>query len=427
MDLKSGYPFWAIKNGLIFQAPRLTENHETDVLIIGAGITGALICEKLQTDGHRVTVVDERDVAWGSTAASTALLQYEIDTPLIDLMRLYGEDHALLAYRACAAAVGKVGELAARLGEDVDHAEQSSLYYASSQSDVAQLRAEHYQRQAHGFDVRLLGPGELSSRFGIEAPLAILSALAARMDPYRFTSKLLAKCVSSGARVFDRTSVEELVPNVGGVRVRLRGGLFVQARYVIIAAGYASQHWLKASVATNRSSYAFVTDPMSEQALGELGETIVWETARPYLYLRTTGDGRVLVGGEDDAVDIAVKRDACVEKKAALLVEKVRAVMPRLDLEPAFAWAGTFAETEDGLPFFGSHEEWGPSVKFAMAYGGNGITYSVIGAEILRAELAGDSHPLAELFSFRRPELRIQTGIAEKLRQLWSFAETRWS
>jgi len=37
-----------------------------------------------------------------------------------------------------------------------------------------------------------------------------------------------------------------------------------------------------------------------------------------------------------------------------------------------------------------------------MAYGGNGITYSAIGAEILRDTMMGLTHPLAGLFSFSR-------------------------
>lgn len=203
MDLKSGYPFWAIKNGLMHQAPRLTADHDTDVLIIGAGITGALICHTLLKDGHRVTIVDERDVAWGSTSASTALLQYEIDTPLIELTKLYGEERAVLAYRACASAVDEASKLVAHVGGDVDYSKQASLYYASSKSDVEELQAEYRQRKEHGFDVRLVDEDELSAQFGIKAPLAILSSLAARLDPYRFTSKLLTKCVEAGAQVFD--------------------------------------------------------------------------------------------------------------------------------------------------------------------------------------------------------------------------------
>ena len=73
-------------------------------------------------------------------------------------------------------------------------------------------------------------------------------------------------------------------------------------------------------------------------------------------------------------------------------------------MTPVFAWAGTCAETEDGLPFFGVHDQHGPRIQFAMAYGGNGITYSMIGAGLLRAAIEKRAHRLAELFSFRRLE-----------------------
>lgn len=118
--------------------------------------------------------------------------------------------------------------------------------------------------------------------------------------------------------------------------------------------------------------------------------------------MRSTGDGRLLVGGEDDNVDIPARRDRRVEKKAGKLAAQVGRLFPHLALQPAFSWGGTFAETADGLPFFGPHAESGPSVLFAMAYGGNGITYSMIGAGLLRAGIEGRIHPLAELFSFKR-------------------------
>ena len=101
MDLKSGYPYWIVKNGLLGNYPTLRENIDCDVLVIGAGITGALIGWHLRHDGLDVCVLDRREAGWGSTAASTALLQYEIDTELQDLARRYGIDDAVLAYRSC--------------------------------------------------------------------------------------------------------------------------------------------------------------------------------------------------------------------------------------------------------------------------------------------------------------------------------------
>ncbi len=179
-------------------------------------------------------------------------------------------------------------------------------------------------------------------------------------------------------------------------------GAAIRARHVVLAMGYANQRWIDQRVARNRSSYAFITDPIGADVLGPLQRTMVWESARPYLYLRATGEGRLLVGGLDDAIDIPARRDRRVEGKARQLMKQLQHWFPQLDPTPAFSWAGTFAETADGLPFFGPHPKWGPRVHLAMAYGGNGITYSMIGAGLLRARIERRRHPLQDLFGFGR-------------------------
>lgn len=399
MDLKSGYPFWAVTNGLLHAFPPLERDIRCDVAVIGAGITGALIAYELARHGHDVVVLDRRDVAWGSTAASTALLQYEIDTHLVDLARRYGEEDAALAYRACAGAVEGIEALAREIG-GTRFRRMQSLYYASRPRDGHALREEYEVRRRLGFDVRWMTAAAVAERYGLRAHGAILSRPAATIDPYRATHRLLRGLAD---RVYDRTHVEAIQVGPRGVALTTPRGR-VDARHVVVAAGYESQRWLAARVASNRSSYAFATDPISRDRLGPLRDTLVWETARPYLYMRSTADGRVLVGGEDDAIDIPARRDALVERKARQLVRKAAAMFPQIPLEPAFSWAGTFAETRDGLPYFGAHAEHGQRVLFAMAYGGNGITYSMLGAGLLRAAIERRRHPLGGLFGFGRLE-----------------------
>ncbi|MGV8959935.1 MAG: NAD(P)/FAD-dependent oxidoreductase [Stenotrophomonas sp.] len=403
MDLKSGYPYWAIKNGLMHAFPRLQQDLRCDVLVVGGGITGALIADELGRHGHQVAVVEQRDVGWGSSAASTALLQYEIDTHMVDLAGQYGEDNAVLAYQACAEAIPMLQALCKPF-RDVDFAPMHSLYYASKRRHRSTLAEEFEMRQRHGFDVQWLDPADIQADFGFSAPAAILSRLAARVDPYRLAYRLLARLEKNGAAVFDRTRIEQIQATPRSVLATTSDGHRIRARHLVMAAGYASQQWLAQRVARNRSSYAFITDPMSDAELGTLGNTMLWESARPYLYLRSTGDGRLLVGGDDDSIDIPARRDARVECKAGKLLKKLTGLFPHIDPVVAFSWGGTFAETADGLPFFGPHPQYGPRLHFAMAYGGNGITYSMIGAGLIRAGIEKRRHPLAKLFAFQRAD-----------------------
>lgn len=400
MDLKSGYPFWTVKNGLLAHFPPLDRDLRCDVAILGAGITGALIARSLAEAGLEVVVLDKRDAGWGSTSASTALLQYEIDTELQGLSEHHGEEKAAAVYRVCAEAIPALQEIA-KGARGSAFTRVRSLYYASHFWHAARLRSEAALHQKHGLAVELLERRELLDRFGIEAPAALLTAVAGQMDPYKLALGLLKKLRKQGVTVCDRTEMKSFAAGEEEVELHTDRGATVRARHLVIAAGYESQSFLRARVAKNHSSYALVTEPVRD-APAWLAKTLVWETARPYLYLRSTRDGRLIMGGEDDDLDLPAKRDAMVGRKSEKVLKKIGKLLPKLELEPAFAWAGTFAETPDGLPFFGPHPELGPRVHFAMAYGGNGIVFSTVGAELLRDRILGREHPLARFLSFER-------------------------
>ena len=368
--------------------------------MVGAGISAALIARSLGEAGMTVCLLEKRQVGWGSTSASTALLQYEIDVELQALARRYGIEDGVLAYRSCEAAVIALLGLARSLRK-IDARAMQSLYFSSHWYHDRRLRREAALRQRHGFALECLESEALRERFGLDAEVGLLSSTAAEVDPVQFTRRLLDHAQDEGAEIFERTQVVGIAPTPRGVNVRTAGDHVIRCKHVVVAAGYESQSFLDQRVARNRSSYALVTDPIP-QAIGPLQDCLVWESARPYLYARSTPDGRLILGGEDDATDIPLRRDARLAKKAEAICARMRSRFAGIPLPVAFTWAGTFAETADGLPFFGTHDQYGPRVHFAMAYGGNGITYSAIGAEIIRDQLLGNRHPCAALFSFDR-------------------------
>jgi glycine/D-amino acid oxidase-like deaminating enzyme len=130
-----------------------------------------------------------------------------------------------------------------------------------------------------------------------------------------------------------------------------------------------------------------------------------WERADPYLYGRSTDDGRVLVGGRDEAYRDPVRRRRALPSKLRALHAAAARRLPDVPLEVGYGWAGTFAETPDGLPYIGGHPA-APRCLFALGFGGNGITYSALAAAYLAAALTGAPDPEAALFRLDRPPRR---------------------
>lgn len=402
MDLVSSQPFWLLKNGLPELYPALEQDVRCDVVVIGAGITGALIAETLSSEGHEVVVLDRRDVATGSTSASTALLQYEIDVHLTDLTERYGEELARMAYLACYESIPLLEERVSKLGLDVCGLKRrDSIYLASSRRDAKRLEAEAEARMRAGIEVEVWHRAELIERLGVDRDCALHSTRAAQVDPYLLTHGLLAEVMKRGGRIHDRTTVSSVEVDQGGVILRTDRGPIVRAKRLVVAAGYEAGNFidLRGCVDLN-SSFALVSEPLPPESRWWRG-AMIWESARPDLYAREDADGRILVGGDDVPFRTPKARDAMITSKAARLEGRFRKLMPDLKWERAFSWAGTFAETRDGLAYIGAHRDH-PLCYFALGFGGNGIVFSLIAAEVIRADLAGRIHPWALPFRFDR-------------------------
>ncbi|RJF71629.1 FAD-binding oxidoreductase [Deinococcus cavernae] len=399
MDLRTGRAYWPIHNGLMHTYPPLQKDERADVLVIGAGITGALCADELTKVGLDVVMLDTRDAAFGSTSASTALLQYEIDTNLVDLIPMIGQAQAERAYQLCRESIDIVRHLVTELPDDCGFRQRGSLYYASHRRDVRLLQAECEARRRAGLEVHLLEGADVKKQFGLAAPAALFSEAGAEVDPYRLAQHLLWRVQRRGARVHDRTRVMRLDEDRHGLSAHTERGFKVRARWVLVATGYEAEQFLGKRLAQLKNSYALASEPLEDEFWPS--GCLIWETARPYLYARTTADGRVIVGGEDDDFHSPARRERALAGKARKLERKLEKLLPHLHLETAFAWAGTFGETKDGLAFIGPKHQ-NAHLLFALGYGGNGITYSVQAARMLTAHIQGHTDPDMTIFRLDR-------------------------
>jgi glycine/D-amino acid oxidase-like deaminating enzyme len=396
-DLRTGTSVWQARRPPAIPAEKLVRDVACDVLVVGAGISGAVTAELLAADGHRVVVVDRRGAFRGSTAANTALILYEIDTPLIDLARKIGEPDAVRAWRRSYLAVHGLAARTASLGIACSLTRRHSLYLTGNVLDAGAIRREAEARLTAGIHTSYFNRRALRERFGIARSGALLSYASFEADPRKLTAGYLRVAIACGAKLYAPAEVVDVTPRARTVHALTRQGYAISCRHLVFATGYEVPHSVSAKTHKIVSTYALATRPQPRRLWA--GRHLMWEAAEPYLYIRSTIDGRIIAGGEDEEIADAASRDGLLAKKIAAIRRKLGQLLPAIDTTPDFQWAGTFGTTKTGLPLIGEI----PGMRNCWAvlgYGGNGITYSRIGAEIIRTALAGKRDANADLYAF---------------------------
>jgi glycine/D-amino acid oxidase-like deaminating enzyme len=400
MNLTTGYPYWLINNGLVASYPKLEKSVKTDIVIIGGGISGALTAYYLTNAGYECILVDARSIGLGSTCASTSLLQYELDTPLSVLSGQIGYQSASRAYRMCSEAIDKIESISKKINFNLFE-RQNSVYFAAYKKDTELLKSEFEYRKKAGFQVQLLDSDEIRKSFGFSAPSAILSAQGASTDAYMFTHALLQYSIKKGLEVFDRTVVTKIEYTKHGAVIKLGNGFNIETNKIVNASGYEISEFIDKKIVKLNSTYAIASENIQSHVPVWKDRVLLWNTADPYLYMRLTLDNRVIIGGRDEEFYNTVRRDRLIKKKSALLKSDFSKLFPEIDLIPEYSWTGTFGTTKDALPYIGTYGKT-PHTFYALGFGGNGITFSLIAAEILCDLIAGKTNKDAMLYSFSR-------------------------
>jgi glycine/D-amino acid oxidase-like deaminating enzyme len=404
VTLRLGKSYWLDAfRGAGPRMPALRGRHETDIAIIGGGVTGCAVAYFFAKAGARVTLLEHRRIGRGSTSASTALLMQEPDVDFHDLAERYGRAVARRVWHVSRSAVDDMQRTFRSLATPHLH-RLPSVYVAHNPSVARTLRRELTARRHAGLAGRWLTAERLKEIAGLDAPGAILTAGNASVDPYRATLRLARAARANGARLFERSKARRIDASSGRVRIELsRGSL--EADRVIIATGYATPEFKPlAGRFRLMQTYVFSTPRLSADArrtLG-LGDVMVWDSERPYHYARWTPDGRLMFGGHDRPRTARRIRRSQLRRRIRQLWDKATEWYPALDdTKPEYGWEGLFAITPDGLPYIGAHRRY-PRHLFALGYGGNGMSFGFLAGQFLVRMARGETGADLDLFRFDR-------------------------
>jgi glycine/D-amino acid oxidase-like deaminating enzyme len=403
-SLRYGRPIWLTGTQPRRTYPQFRGRRVCDVVVVGGGITGALVAATFASEGIAVVLLESGWVGCGSTAASSALLLQEPDRGLAELARRYGKASSRRIWQLGRDSVRDLVGILREHRVPCDLVVRDAVYCATSADTARRLRAEFRLRSQAGFESEWLGPAAVHQLTGVAAFGAIRTRGNAQFDPYKACRGLVRSAACLGAAIHERSAVTRIHHARGRVRI-LTGQGHIEARSVVIATGYATRQFRPlAGRFRMYRTYVLATQPMTARDRDELGfgNVMVWDTNRPYHYMRWTPEHRLLLGGADRPIRRGQPRSTAFRAATRELHADFEQLLPglgRIDLDTA--WEGLFAVTPDSLPYVGPHRNY-PGHLFALGYGGNGMTFGSLAARLLLEYWRGERSPDQQLFRFGR-------------------------
>lgn len=381
-----------------FSFPRLEKDLTTEVLIVGGGMSGTLCTHVLTDAGYQdITVVEGRHVATGSSRANTGLLQVSSDTMLTEFIETLGEAPVKAFYTMCKEAMEALHALKNRF-PTCSLRGRKSLYLATKKDHVKDLMAESLALQSIGINAGFYTGEEVKEWYDLLAYGALYVEEDLDVDPVRFIYTITEANLQRGVQYFEETEVDLSSLTAHGVRIK--NGATLTFDHVILATGYGHLYPFMKDLVEIHRTYAFFTEPLEEEPWRD--GVMIWETQKPYGYLRVSQDQRIIAGGLDEEVDEVLndqeKLDEILEK---LKGEARRLVGHALPLEVCHGYNALFGTVKDGLPLMGAHRDH-PNHYYLLGYEGNGTCYSMAGARLILELLQGGPSSYTPLVSLHR-------------------------
>lgn len=382
-------------------APRfaaLKEDIAVDVLIIGGGITGITAAYLLKRAGCNVALVEKNRCVGGETSFTTAHLTCVTDTPLSELVKTFGKDHAQAVWDSQLAAIDTIDRTVwkEQIKCQFEWVPGYLVNRPGQESHGLNLQEEASLANELGFDADLVqdapafhGPGV---RFDNQA----------KFHPRKYLVALLRLLsAGKGCQIFESTEIEEIegtpitATTTEGHRIHCEHALIATHVPLQGKTGLVSATLLQSKLAPYSTYVVAGWVPR-----GTVPEALYWDTGDPYDYLRV--DRRhdhdfVIFGGEDHKTGQVEDTTQCFNA----LEQRLKQLLPAISV--THRWSGQVIETNDGLPYIGETAE---RQYAATGYAGHGMTFGTLAAMMFTDRVTGEQNPWADLYDPGRTKIK---------------------
>jgi glycine/D-amino acid oxidase-like deaminating enzyme len=398
--------FW-MEDGPAIDAPRLTQDAECDVVVIGSGIAGLSAAYELARFDKSLIVIDRGRIGRGMTSRTTAHLATELDDFYAELIGMRGEDEARLYYDSQAAAVNRIEAICRDEGIDADFARVDGYLFTVPHSKKPDLKEEYEACRKLGVDVEWADRAPVP---GVDTGPALRFPKQARLHPTKYLAGLARAIQARGGRLFADTVYSDDEEKDGRVIITTEAGPVIRAGAAVFATNVPINNRVEvhAKMIPDRTYVVAGRVPK-----GSVPDALVWDTEDAYHYVRIQPlgpDEDLLIAGGGDH-----RTGECedIEARIGGLEQWTREHYPslrRID----YRWSGQVMEPIDFLPFSGRNPGT-ENIYIHSGDSGQGMTNGVAGSLTILPLILGEDSRYAPVFAPDRKSATM-TAVAEFIR-----------
>ena len=377
---------------------------ETQVVVVGGGLTGSACAAAFAAAGVRVVLLEADRIGAGETARSAGLVRQDFDASFQETAALHGLRTARHIWQGFRRAALDFGAALRRLGVRSELAPQDVLSFTRDGADAARrLQKEYQARRDAGIEATWLNARALAAAARVGGAGAI-RVKGDAIDPYRSCVGLASAAAAKGAIVHDRTTVRRIKAGRKSVTVKTDGGVITADAVVIATGGLPDELRALRRHFQPRQACAVVTGPLPAAVRREVGgrTAALRDTHDPPHLLRWLSGDRVLFSGADQAPVAPRQRDRLLVPRANELMYELTTMYPAISgVQPEWAWETLHYGSPDGLPVVGPHRNF-PRHLFALGHGRHGAAVAWLAARILLRTYLDEPAKGDELYGFAR-------------------------
>lgn len=377
----------------------LTDNINTEVIIVGGGVTGAILGYYFTKNNIDTVILEKSRIAHGSTSITTSLLQYELDSKAMELKSYTSIDNIIKSYKLGIEAIGEIEKFINEYGNTCEFKRTDSFLYTAKKMEIKEIEQEYKIRSEYGFPVEFID--ETNNPFSFDVKAGVLSkGGGAQFDPYKFTHALLDVSCKKGLRVYENSEIIGIKYTENEVIAETIYGHKVKGKILLVATGYNTELFTKRTFGTKTTAFNIATKPISN--LDEIYKgVVIRDNEIPYNYFRTTNDNRIIIGGQDINFVPDIFNEELCEKQYDKLEQKLKNLFPSLNIQIDYKYCGAFASTQDNLGFLGRDPN-NQRLWYCLGYGANGILFAILGGMMLSQLYLGTTAEDLKLFKVDR-------------------------